>query len=233
MNGEKIPVYFIPGMAAGASIFENIALPGDLFAPFFLEWLLPEKDEPLFAYAARMRARITHERPVLIGVSFGGIMAQEIAKQMPVRKLIIISSVKATSELPKKMIFARYTKVHKLLPTGLVYNVELLAKYAFGESFSKRLQLYEKYLSVRDKDYLDWAIDQVVNWEQEKPMPGIIHIHGEKDAIFPAHYIKNYIPIANGTHIMIINKYKWFNENLPRLILAYSLVISLFVVSLT
>ena len=29
---------------------------------------------------------------------------------------------------------------------------------------------------------------------------------------------RNCIVIKGGTHIMIINKYKWFNENLPKLI---------------
>ena len=86
---------------------------------------------------------------------------------MEVRKIIIISSVKAKTELPKRLIFAKYTKVHKLLPTGLVNNVELLAKYAFGETVTKRLELYEEYLSIRDKYYLDWSIDQIVHWRQQ------------------------------------------------------------------
>lgn len=219
MSNEKIPVYFIPGMAASPSIFEHIKLPEDRFDCFFLEWFLPEKEESLPAYARRMSAHIAHERPALVGVSFGGIVAQEIARQIPVRKLIIISSVKSTAELPRKMLFARYTHVHKLLPTGLAANIKILAKYAFGETLTKRLQLYEKYLSVRDKRYLDWAIDQIVNWRQEKPLPGTIHIHGEKDPVFPVQYLSEYISIPNATHIAILNKYKWFNENLPRLLM--------------
>jgi esterase/lipase len=34
------------------------------------------------------------ENPVLIGVSFGGILVQEMAKHIDARKVIIISSVK-------------------------------------------------------------------------------------------------------------------------------------------
>jgi hypothetical protein len=82
----------------------------------------------------------------------------------------------------------------------------------------KRLDLYEEYLSVRDKYYLDWSIAQIVNWNQEEALPNTIHIHGEKDGVFPIQHISDCIPIKGGTHIMIINKYKWFNENLPRLI---------------
>jgi hypothetical protein len=66
---------------------------------------------------------------------------------------------------------------------------------------------------------LSWAIKQVVCWNQENVIPEIVHIHGEKDVVFPIAHISNCITVKNGSHIMIINKYKWFNANLPRIIL--------------
>jgi hypothetical protein len=97
--------------------------------------------------------------------------------------------------------------------------VELLAKYAFGETATKRLDLYKKYLSVRDKQYIDWSIDHIVNWNQTRPPQNLVHIHGGKDAVFPMANIKNCITVKNGTHTMIIHRAKWFNENLPSIIL--------------
>jgi len=142
-----------------------------------------------------------------------------MSKHIKLFKLIIISSVKTKHELPKRMKLSRKTKAYKLIPTQLMSNIEVLAKYVLGDSIKKRFDLYKKYLSVRDKLYLDWAIEQVVCWNQEKPIPNIIHIHGEKDNVFPIHHIKDCIILKGGTHIMIINKYKWFNENLPKIIL--------------
>jgi len=162
---------------------------------------------------------IKHERPVLLGVSFGGLLVQEMAKIIPVLKIIIVSSIKQKSELPNRMLFARYTSVHRLLPTGLVNNVELLAKYAFGETVTKRLELYEKYLSIRDKFYIDWCIHEMVNWQQTKYDKNLIHIQGEKDTVFPVKNIKDCILVKNGTHTMIIHRAKWFNEHLPTIIL--------------
>ena len=220
MGSKKNHVYLMPGMAANPSIFENIKLPPDIFEIHLLEWILPFKGETIENYSLRLSKKIKHEAPVLIGVSFGGIIVQEIAKHIEVQKLIIISSVKSNKELPKRMLFAKYTKVHKLLPTGLINNVELLAKYAFGETVVKRLSLYEKYLSVRNKHYIDWSIDQIVNWKQQEPEMPLIHIHGSKDPVFPASNIKDCIFLEGGTHIIIINRYRWFNENLPDIILS-------------
>ncbi|WP_394971393.1 alpha/beta hydrolase [uncultured Croceitalea sp.] len=219
MSDSLIPVYLMPGMAANPSIFDGIGLPKDQFITFKLDWHIPEKGISLQEYAQQMCNRITHKNPVLLGVSFGGLLVQEMTKLMQTKKVIAVSCVKSHNELPKKMLFAKYTKAHKLLPTGLVTNVELLAKYAFGETVKKRLHLYEQYLSVRDKYYIDWSIDQIVNWKQDTPPENLIHIHGEKDVVFPISNIKDCVKVKNGTHTMIIHRAKWFNEHLPTLIL--------------
>ncbi|NHF59401.1 alpha/beta hydrolase [Flavobacteriaceae bacterium TP-CH-4] len=219
MSDDKIHVYFMPGMAANPSIFKNIDLPRERFEQHLLSWFVPTQGMTLGEYALEMVKNVTHENPVLVGVSFGGLLVQEMARYLKTKKIIVVSSVKHESELPKRMLFAKYTKIHRLLPTGLVNNVELLAKYAFGETVTKRLQLYEEYLSIRDKYYIDWSIDQIVNWKQTYCPDCLIHIHGEKDAVFPIVNIKNCIPVQNGTHTMIIHRAKWFNEHLPTIIL--------------
>ncbi|WP_431135251.1 alpha/beta hydrolase [Psychroserpens mesophilus] len=219
MSQEIIHVYLMPGMAANPTIFEYFKLPKDQFKIHWLEWMIPEKNEPLSSYAKRMIAKIEHENVVLLGVSFGGILVQEMSKYMNLRKLFVVSSVKSKHELPKRMKLMKITKAYKILPTQLISNVDVLAKYAFGETVTKRVELYKKYLSVSDKRYLDWAIENVIEWNQDQPHPEAIYIHGDKDAIFPHSCNGNCIIIKGGTHIMVINKYKWFNENLPKLIL--------------
>ncbi|MEM8999270.1 MAG: alpha/beta hydrolase [Bacteroidota bacterium] len=219
MPDNKTHVYLMPGMAASAAIFDGISLPKEDFVLHKMEWVIPEKGISFGEYAVQMCRKIAHGNPVLIGVSFGGLLVQEMAKKIKVKKVIIISSIKSGEELPKRMLFAKYTHVHKLLPTGLVNNVELLAKYAFGETVTKRLDLYEKYLSMRDKYYLDWSIDNIVNWQQKRPIDNVVHIHGDQDAVFPISKIKDCITVKNGTHTMIIHRVKWFNEHLPTIIL--------------
>lgn len=219
MDKSLIHVYFMPGMAASPAIFEYIQLPTDKFSLHYLEWTIPNPTASLEEYALLMCESIKHHNPVLVGVSLGGLLVQEMAKIITVRKTIIISSIKSNKELPKRMLFAKYTKVYKILPTGLINNVELLAKYAFGETVTKRLALYEKYLSIRDKAYIDWCIEKLVNWKQINAPKDIVHIQGEKDTVFPILNIHNCIVVKNGTHTMIIHRSKWFNENLPAIIL--------------
>ena len=133
--------------------------------------------------------------------------------------VIIISSVKSNLELPHRMKIAKSTKAYKLVPTSLLKNLDALTKYAFGTIIKDRVELYKKFLSMNDKIYLDWAIENVICWERTEADMEIIHIHGDNDSVFPFQNIKNFINVKDGTHIMIINRFKWFNEYLPKIIL--------------
>ena len=216
---SKIHVYFMPGLAASSSIFERINLPKDIFEVHLLEWFQPENQETLTNYAKRMSDNVLHDNAVLLGVSFGGILVQEMSQFLNLRKLIIVSSVKSNKELPNRMKFAKTTKAYKLLPTSLLQDVEKLVKFAFGDVMKQRVKLYEKFLHLRNKEYLDWAIEQVICWERVKIDPSVIHIHGDNDEVFPAKNIKSFIHVKGGTHLMILNRFRWFNQNLPKIIL--------------
>ena len=219
MNNKKISVYFMPGLAASSLIFERIVLPDSLFEVRLLDWELPIANESLKDYAKRMAEKITAPNPVLIGVSFGGILVQEMAAFLNPLKVIIISSVKSNIEFPRRMKIAKTTKACKLIPTSIFSNMEKLSAFSLGKSIAHRLKLYERCLSVRDVHYLDWAIERIVLWDRTQVEPNVIHIHGDADEVFPIQYIKNCIVVKGGTHIMILSKYKWLNENLPAIIL--------------
>jgi alpha/beta superfamily hydrolase len=216
---SKIPVYFMPGLAASPSIFEKIKLSSETFEMHLLNWEIPLKNETLQAYAERMAKQLPKENAVLIGVSFGGVMVQEMARFVKLKRLIIISSVKCSDEIPLRMKIVKTTKAYKLVPTSLLQNLEIINRFSFGSVVKQRLKLYEKYLSVRDKTYLEWAIEQMLIWDRAEVDENVIHIHGDSDDVFPIKNIKNCIVIPGGTHIMIITKARWLNENLPKIIL--------------
>ncbi len=215
---KKIHVYFMPGLAASSAIFERIHLPESTFEMHLLEWQMPQKKESLASYAKRMATFVKEDDAVLVGVSFGGVVVQEMAAFLNLKKLIIISSVKTNLELPLRMKIVKSTKAYKLMPTALLQNIETLHKFTFGTAIESRLKLYQKYLSVRDKTYLEWAIEQMVQWKRTIADKNVIHIHGDADGVFPIKNITNCIPVKGGTHVMILNKYHWLNENLPKII---------------
>ena len=217
---KKRGLYLMPGMAASPRIFEFINLT-DLFEVVHLSWITPKEDEPIEDYALRMCERVNHQNPILLGVSFGGILVQEMAKHINCYKVVIVSSVKSNIELSLSMKMSQKTNAHKLLPTQWIQNLESFALFIFGSSVERKLQLYQKYLSERDPNYLKWAIHNLVNWKQKSFDPKLIHIHGKKDTVFP---FKNVIKtpylhnLTDGTHAMILVQNQWFNLELPKIL---------------
>lgn len=205
MNSEKTHVYFVPGLAAGSEIFRNIKLPEN-YEIHILDWLIPEKGENLEEYAKRMALTVKEKDAILIGVSFGGVVVQEMSDFLNLKKLIIISSVKTRNEFPRRIKIASFTKAYKLIPTSLVLSAEDLTRFSVGPKSKKRLALYQQYLHVRDKQYLDWALEKMITWKKKEKIKNIVHIHGEKDMVFPIKYIDGCRIIEGGTHIMILNK---------------------------
>jgi hypothetical protein len=206
---KKIPIYLVPGLAAGPEIFENLNLSESKYSIHYLEWKRPlALEESITNYAMRMCEDVKEENPVLVGVSFGGIMVQEMSKFIHTKKVILVSSVKTNHELPKRFKLAKFTKAYKLFPTKIVSNFEDYARFFITNSHKRKVKTYKKYLSVRNQTYINWAISAVINWHQDKSTENLIQIHGTDDQIFPLKNINKSIEIEGGSHVMIITKAK-------------------------
>lgn len=210
---EKIQLYCMPGLGASPKIFEYISLPEDRFDIHILEWKIPlSLEESIEDYSQRMCEDIKHESPVLVGVSFGGMIVQEMAKIINVQKVILVSSIKSHHELPNRLKVIRDTKAYKLFPAKIAENLDEYTKYFLGDFLKKKAELYKMYLSVRNAEYMKWAIYNVLHWKQETPPENILHIHGTDDHVFPHKHIENFIPVENGKHEMILMKAKSISQ---------------------
>ena len=205
----KKHIYFVPGTAANSKIFDRIKFPEDQFEIHYLEWLIPLSiNESIESYASRLCEKVIHKNPILIGVSFGGIVAQEMSKLISCNKLVIISSIKNKYELPKSLRFIKKARLYLLAPTAFISTFEKILVRVSGKSAKKQIEAYKMYLSQRDPLYLKWAIKEALHWRQETTIPGIIHLHGNNDFVFPIENINNCITIENGSHVMILTKGK-------------------------
>ena len=205
-------IYLMPGMSANPSIFELISLPEHLYKLHYLKWIDPVIEESIFDYSKRISDYIRHDNVILIGVSFGGLIVQEINKIINVDKLIIISSIKSNLELPLYMKSAKFLRLYNYFPLQLFDDVFSISKALKLNKVYKKLDLVDKYLTVRDENYLKWSIREILNWNQSIPPKGIVHIHGDKDLTFPISLIKNCITVPNGNHAIILTKHKLLNK---------------------
>lgn len=200
-------------MGANKKVFERLNL--DEYNLIFIDWLIPNKNEDIDNYAKRLAKNIDISKPViLIGMSLGGIMVQEISKLIDVDKIVIISSIKNREELPILYKLSSTLSLHKLIPSIFFHNTKFLSKVLFGKNSKSIIKTMERYFTMRDIRYSRWAMDIVVNWTGSTFSDNLLHIHGTKDTVFPSKYINNATFVENGTHLMIFNKANIVNNHI-------------------
>jgi esterase/lipase len=200
----KKHLYCISGLGADEKIFTNLHING--YQLSYIPWIRPHKKESIAAYAKRMSEYIKEDSAVLLGVSFGGMMGIEIAKLMPLKKLIIVSSIKSVNELPLWMKTAGKLKLDKVIPVSLHKYTEKINNSRLGVSNNEEKEMVRYYRKNADLVFVDWAISQAINWKNNWQPSFLTHIHGDKDKIFPIKKIKSSYIVKDGTHMMIYNR---------------------------
>ncbi len=197
-------IYILSGLGADERAFQKIDFSG--FDPVFIRWIKPEKDESIELYASRLRQQIVTPNPTLIGLSFGGMVAVEVAKQIQTKQVILLASAKSKYEIPKLYRFGGRTGFVKFLPVKLLKRSNFISNWLFGVETTFEKQLLRQILADTDADFMKWAIHAITVWENEKVPENITHIHGTKDRILPFRNVKCDIAIEGGGHFMTLSK---------------------------
>ena len=197
-------IYCISGLGADERAFSKLKING--YALKVIQWLIPERNETIQAYAKRMRVAITEENPVLMGLSFGGMVCTEIAKQIPVHKIIIISSIKSSKELPLWMKAVAVLKLNKIVPLKSTRLTQPIQNRMLGVQSEEEKALVACFRRDVDLPYTTWAVNQAINWKNDWQHPNIFHIHGDNDHMFPIKNIKPTFIIKKAGHFMIMNR---------------------------
>jgi pimeloyl-ACP methyl ester carboxylesterase len=211
-------IYLISGMGADQRLFDNLQFP-EGYTVHYLPWLTPSPEESFADYAARMATCIEHEHVSLVGVSFGGMLSLEIARQRPIAKTILISSIKNTRERPPYLNLVRKTGLLRLLqlPDRIIFRKRgLIVKRFLNAETAQDKQLINDYLSKTSYDYLRWSIREVVNWRNDQLSGPVVHIHGTKDMPFPIRFVQPDYTIPGGGHFMVLNRSTAINEILRK-----------------
>lgn len=197
-------IYCISGLGADEKVFSYLQLPG--YNIVFLPWLVPIKNDTIEGYAKKMLASIHEPNPILMGLSFGGMMCVEIAKLIPIKHIIIISSIKTNIELPLWMKVCGKLKLNKVIPIKQYKILQPLQNKRLGVTTIQEKKLANYYRTIINQQYLQWAVQQILNWQNKIIPTSITHIHGDKDKMFPIKNMQVNIAIKNGGHFMIMNK---------------------------
>lgn len=196
-------VYFITGLGADKSVFQLLRL--NYCAPIFVDWIKPMRKETLQHYALRLVDEYNIPfNAVIVGLSFGGMLATEIAKACPAAKVILLSSAKTAKEIPAFYKLGKYLPVYKWVPAGIQKLIMLAQEGRFGVRSTQGKLIYRQVVKQADISFNTWAIWALIHWNNKYIPPTITHIHGTNDKILPYKLVKANITLMHGGHLMVM-----------------------------
>lgn len=192
MNND-VPMLFLPGLGASSQLFflQAKRYPGLVAA----DWILPTKGESLDDYLSRWLSELKIEKIDIVGgASFGGLLAQRIARPVGARNCVIFGSIKCREEIPKRIKWCR--PLHYLAFPIVIRFWQLVVQLIcrlFGSWIGHSGRSVLMAFCQTDARLLQWSLrqlyiclDELPSSEETDQQIQFHQIHGEHDKVFPS-----------------------------------------------
>ena len=183
-------IFLISGLGADRRLFNKLELPG--YEMVFVDWIEPDVTDTIPTYAKKLveQYQIKPNSNVL-GVSLGGVMTVEISSIIPLKKAIIVSSIKSTSEFPSYFRVFRRLPLYKIIPHSFYSSIGYVIKPMFGKMKGKSGFMFVDMIKHSSPVFMKWAMHNILRWQPKPLSTKIYHIIGDKDLIFSCKRIKD------------------------------------------
>jgi pimeloyl-ACP methyl ester carboxylesterase len=203
---KRFSLYIFSGLGTDERVFRNIHFP-DFVDVHFVPWKKPLPKETLEEYIDRTLKEFDLTKPiVLIGLSFGGVVAQEISRKINPLGTIIISSISVSSEL--RGLFRLYgnLRLNRITPFRLLQRFHFGANWIFGAYNKEDKKLIDEVIRIGNIPLVKWSVEQILSWRREKQIANLFHLHGDNDKMLPLKNKNVNAIIKGGGHLMIYNR---------------------------
>lgn len=188
-------IQLLPGMSFDYPVYSRLVplLPNVQV----LNFITPHSGESLKSYAKRM-AENCSPAAFIGGISFGGIVAYEIACEINPPGCIQIASISDPNELPPWFQFGRlmggWATSHSM---NIASHVAATVPARIQSSTTMRLS----QLRGEQGSWHRWAVSAVLDWSPSRSLEcPSIKIHGSHDRTFPIQFVHADVVIERGTH---------------------------------
>ena len=193
-------IYCFSGLGADQRVFQYL----EIMAEYMLvpvAWIDPKVNESIEQYAARIAKNIKDQEPFgIMGLSFGGVIAQEVAKILHPAFTFIISTIEEKKQIP---FMLKWTPnwMFDHAPKQLFNPPKSIANYLFS---TKQKALLAAILDDTDPAFVKWALKALKNWKAEGEFGPINAMCGDKDRLFKPY--GESVVVQGGGHLMVVDR---------------------------
>lgn len=199
-------IFFISGLGANELAFSRVGEVG--FEKKLVRWIPPTRKEDLGSYALRLINNYgIQDTDIVVGLSFGGLIAQEISNIVGQQKVILISSFRDKNDLKLLYRQALSAGLHKLfLPFRIPWVDEFIANMLnSGSSDSK--PVLKEMLKTSDYNLMRWSLQQIADTAGLLNKDAVLYnIIGDRDRIVRLWRNDTTFLIKGGSHFMVYER---------------------------
>lgn len=210
MKREARNIHAFSGLGADETAFAKLVL-----SPHQLVYHPWPKEMPalsIMEYAEQVASTIKEEDPVLLGLSFGGIFAIEVAKHLQNAQVVLISSVSRRSEIPLYIRMAGRLKLYYLIPPILYITPNTFLLKAFGAKSPALQSWLVNIVKSSSVSFNKWAVRELLEWKNTVPPSQLLHIHGTQDHVLPLKKNMSVDTSLKGGHLIVLTHAKEISE---------------------
>lgn len=192
------PVYIISGLGADHRVFVPLNLPANWI---HLKWIPEKQKESLRNYAERMAINI-EENSIIIGLSFGGILACEISNIKKLKHVVLLSTVSSSTDIPFYYKWMGKLQLQHFMPKFMLNRSSVLLEWLFGLDSKEERALLRDIMHGNKSAHFRWALTRIAGWDG-KINCSYTHFHGKSDKLFPERFLNSdHLSMAGG-HFML------------------------------
>ena len=205
MSEITTKVFCFSGLGADERLFSRLDIPGvDLHA---IRYAPPTYLETISEYTERIAEALKPcGNDIYLGVSFGGMIAQELARIQKPQRTIIISSLTNTEQLPGIFHKINNPTMRLLLTKGTRRLALPLIGWLNGLKSKDDRAILKQMALDADPRFLRWSMQQLLDWQTPDDIGDLVHIHGTADRIIPIKDVSPTHTIENGSHFMVLDR---------------------------
>jgi pimeloyl-ACP methyl ester carboxylesterase len=203
VGSTPIRTIMLPGLGADARLFDpqRPVLPRLEVPP----WLPHHEGETLAEYGRRMATTIDPTEPFYLGgVSFGAMVAQEMARHVPPRAVLLIASCRRGAAIaPHLKYFVRFSGLFPEREFEVGQGLSPVFASKFGTLDPQHEQLLEEMFADSSARFVRWGIAAITDWPGVEGLAvPVHHIHGSADEWIPIQSVQPDQVIPGGGHLI-------------------------------